>query len=344
MEVITTFKKILTSLFAKPAASAAELPAREVPQFPSYICLETTNACNLRCVQCLYKGGTTEHYHGKVGFIDINLAQKILDELKVHNTGVMLNGDGEALLHPEFHQIAGYAVSLGLPSVYFNTNGTLFTRAFTDKFVTYFKGSVSISLDGFKESHERIRVGSSYDLVIDNIKYLQERIQQTGADIKIGVAYCNYDQPAGERDAFVEYWVDKVDVVSIGEVYDKDYRMISNQLNRPEDPKRVMCGVPWQTFIVRWDGKVIPCSNCFSLDDTDDQILGDALTHSLYDIWHGAKSSLLRAKTEAWELQGTICEACDRWNMYVLFETEEQDDVTISRSGVFTTYRRKGIQ
>lgn len=325
------------------AAKAKEIK-HSLPSFPHYICLETTNACNLRCVQCLYKGGTTDHYHGKVGFIELAFAKKIIDELALHNSGVMLNGDGEALLHPDFHKIAEYAVKSRLPSVYFNTNGTLLTPEFTDQFINYFKGSVSISLDGFKESHERIRVGSSYEEVISNIEYLQKQIYKTGADIKIGVAYCNYDQPTAERDEFVKYWVDKVDVVSIGEVYDKDYRMISDQMNRPEVPERVMCGVPWETFIVRWDGKVIPCSNCFSLGDIDDQILGDSKTRSLYEIWHGDKADLLRSKSKSWDLKGTICETCDRWNMYIQFEPEERDNITIARSGVFTTYRRKDAQ
>lgn len=340
IQAISKFIKRLSRVGISAVADAE----RPLPPFPHYICLETTNACNLRCVQCLYKGGTTDHYHGKVGFIDLVFAKKIIDELALHNSSVMLNGDGEALLHPNFHEIAEYAIKSGLPSVYFNTNGTLLTPEFTDRFVNYFKGSVSISLDGFKESHERIRVGSSYELVMNNIEYLQQKIRENGVDIKIGVAYCNYDQPEDEYKQFVDYWIDKVDVVSIGEVYDKDYRIISKQINHDKSTRRVMCGVPWETFIVRWDGSVIPCSNCFSLDHENEQILGDSTTQTLYDIWHGEQAKRLRAYTESWSLKDTVCENCDRWNMYVLFEPEEKENMTITRSGVFTTYRRKDLQ
>lgn len=314
---------------------------RTAPPFPYYICMETTNACNLRCIQCLYKGGTTDHYHGRVGYIDVNFAVKVLDQLCKHGSGVMLNGDGEALLHPRFHDIARYAVQLGLPNVYFNTNGTLLNRQFTDKFLTYFRGAVSISLDGFKESHERIRVGSSYEKVIDNLEYLRTRVLETQAPINISVAFCNYDQPKGERDDFVKYWIDRVASVTVGEVYDQDYRIISRQINRQDELKRIQCGVPWETFIVRWDGCVIPCSNCFSLGQQGNFILGDARTQSLEEIWHGAPITDLRERSERWQLDGTTCQNCERWNMYVQFDDRIENGMIVSRSGVFTTYRKQ---
>ena len=144
-------------------------PAMVPRPFPAAICLETTNACNLRCVQCLYRGGTTDHYRGEVGFMPIDLARKVLAQLHDRNCSVLLNGDGEALLHPEFHGIARYACELNLPAVYFNTNGTLMTPQFSDELVTYFKGAVQVSLDGFKESHEQLRCGSSYEKVISHL-------------------------------------------------------------------------------------------------------------------------------------------------------------------------------
>jgi radical SAM protein with 4Fe4S-binding SPASM domain len=330
-------------LFRRGQKESSAPYKRITPAFPSYICLETTNRCNLRCVHCLYRGGTTGHYRRKTGFIDVDLARRVLDQLQPYQSGVMLNGDGEALLHPHFHEIARHAVELGLPNVYFNTNGTLLKPEFTDRFVTYFKGAVSFSLDGFKESHERIRAGSSYERVVENIEYLQKRVRETNAPIKVNVAYCNYDQPETELAAFVKHWVERVDVVSVGEVYDKDYKIISEQINRQESRERRMCGVPWETFIVQWDGFVVPCSNCFSLETQGNFVLGDARRQSLEEIWHGEPLNKLRERTETWQLDGTVCEACERWNMYVVFGEKEEDGLLVSRTGVFTTYRKKGV-
>ena len=312
-----------------------------LPPFPYYICLETTNACNLTCKQCIYHGEAAGDYKGAIGFIDVGLAKKILDQLKPHKCHVMLNGDGEALLHPHFQEIARYAVALGLPDVYFNTNGTLMTPGFTDEFVKYFRGSVSFSLDGFKESHERLRRGSSYETVCRHIDYLLEQIKKTKAAIKVGVAYCNYDQPAGECEKFSNYWIERVDTVSIGEVYDKNYHIVSPQINQPVKKERLLCKLPWETFIVRWFGKVAPCSSCFSLGEREDVILGDARTQSLQEIWEGEVVRKLRRRLLEWKLKDSICESCERWNMYVGFPDEEKNDIMIRRTGVFTTYSKK---
>jgi radical SAM protein with 4Fe4S-binding SPASM domain len=308
--------------------------------FPDYICLETTNSCNLRCVQCLYQGGTTEHYKEKVGFIDTGLAKKVLDQLKRFDTGVMLNGDGETLLHPNFHEIAEYAILSGLTNVYFNTNGTLMTPEFTDKFLKYFKGSVSISLDGFKESHERMRRGSSYDMVTKNIFYLKKQVDKLHLPIKISVAYCNYDQPEGEREDFIKYWIDKVDMLTVGEVYDKDYKIISKKMNVSKNARRVKCLVPWRTFIVRWNGLVVPCSNCFSLAGSNDIILGNAKDQALLDVWNGGNMDKFRQRMKKMDIKGTVCEKCERWNMFLSFPVEKNDGMTITKTGVFSFYQK----
>ncbi len=315
-----------------------------VPPFPNYICLEVTNACNLRCVQCLYQGGTTSHYERKTGFIDTDFAKNILDQLREYDAGVMLNGDGEALLHPEFHKIARYACEQGLSNVFFNTNGTLFSKEFTDAFVQYFKGSVCFSLDGFKESHERLRVGSSYEKVVSNLEYLLQRVREEHSPIKVQVAYCNYDQPPGEREAFIKYWCGRVDGVSIGEVFNKEYQIISNQLNRQEHAQRIRCKVPWATCIVGWDGLVFPCSNCFPIVGEKGYVLGDAKKQKLVEIWHGEQTTALRKITKDWNIAGTLCEKCDRWNMFVSFGSHEEQGLDVTRSGVFTVYKKTDEQ
>ncbi|MCE5280387.1 MAG: radical SAM protein [Planctomycetaceae bacterium] len=344
MSVAGRLKRLVASALGRktpPAVEASADAPRVAPPFPHYICMELTNACNLRCIQCIYQGGKGDHYRGQIGYMDVDLARRVLDQLQPTRCGVMLNGDGEALLHPKFQVIARHAVSLGLSSVYFNTNGTLLSREFTDEFVTYFKGAVSISLDGFKESHDRIRRGSSYDKVVANIDYLLARIGETGAPITLSAAYCNYDQPKGERLEFAKYWTQRLGSVSVCEVYDQDYRIISDQINKPQKPDRVRCGVPWETFIVRWQGPVVPCSNCFPLGDAGGIVLGDSRTQTLLDIWNGPVLADLRRRTEAWDLEGTICQPCERWNMYVTLDPREEEGMMVTRTGVFSTYKRK---
>jgi radical SAM protein with 4Fe4S-binding SPASM domain len=314
--------------------------ASVVSDFPGYICLEVTNSCNLRCVQCNYQGTTSDHYVGKAGLIDVDFAKKILVELGENKCAVMLNGDGESLLHPRFLEIAEFAMAQNLPSVYFNTNATRLDKHMADELVRFFKGSIQLSLDGFKESHERLRVGSNYDVTVGNVDYLRQRIKETGAPISLVVSYCRYDQPQGEKEQFIDYWLDRVDMVSTGVVWDDEYRLCSGAEEGYDPKQRLQCGVAWQTLIVRWNGLVIPCSNCFTKGYDGYFIMGDANTQSLKEIWRGQPFHDWRVRMEESAFENTVCDSCDRWKMFALFDDEIKDDVRIKRSGMFSTYSK----
>lgn len=311
-----------------------------VPTFPGYMCLEVTNACNLRCEQCLYKGTTTDHYVGGAGIIDLELARKVIREAASYGCTLMLNGDGEPLLHPKYIEILRMAIDEGVPNPYFNTNGNKMGRAFVDELVTFFKGGVQISLDGLKAEHERIRIGSNYDLVSENIEYLRRRIKETGADITVTVSYCRYTQPEGELERFIEYWIDRVDTISTGIVYDKDYLVISGAEKKYDPQERIQCVIPWQTFIVRWNGIAVPCSNCFTKGYEGNFVLGNANTQSLLEIWNGELFKRWRQRHVDWEFDNTVCSKCDRWKMGAVYEDEIKDGMRIKHTGTFTTYSR----
>ena len=63
---------------------------------------------------------------------------------------------GEPLLHPDFTRIAAHIVSLGFPWG-ITTNGTLIDQKTAEKLRSLSLASVTISLDGGKETHEWLR-------------------------------------------------------------------------------------------------------------------------------------------------------------------------------------------
>lgn len=330
----------IKKFFTGKSAPVATPVQDSLMAFPGYICLEITNSCNLRCEQCLYKGTTTDHYVGKAGLVDVEFAKSVLRQLGEQKCAVMLNGDGESLLHPRFLEIAEYAMTQNLPSVYFNTNATKLDAKVADELCRFFKGSIQISLDGFKESHERIRIGSDYETVFRNVEYLRQRIKETGAEISLTVSYCRYDQPAGEMADFVKYWIERVDCVSTGVVWDKEYKLLTGAEEGYDPVERIKCQIPWQTMIVRWNGKVIPCSNCFTKGYEGYFIMGDANETSLVDIWKGAQFAEWRARHDRWDFKDTVCETCDRWKMCVTYPDKIENGLQVSRSGCFTTFRK----
>lgn len=139
--------------------------------------IETTSACNIKCLQCTV---SLPDYHQTYG---VNtLSQAILDQiipvLKRDRPLVYLHGHGETFLYKDFIGTLKRVIDIGC-EVQFLTNATLLTP---ERIVSLldFAGegklsSISISMDAAeKELFEKIRVGACYDAYIKNIKNLQQ--------------------------------------------------------------------------------------------------------------------------------------------------------------------------
>ncbi|KPA18988.1 radical SAM protein [Candidatus Magnetomorum sp. HK-1] len=75
---------------------------------PSYVNIELTNHCNMKCIIC-------PHGHNLIknkGYMDFEVYKKIIDELwecsDFKPDRINLVGVGESLLHPQFIDMANY--------------------------------------------------------------------------------------------------------------------------------------------------------------------------------------------------------------------------------------------
>ncbi|MEC8276563.1 MAG: radical SAM protein [Myxococcota bacterium] len=124
----------------------AYLPKR-VPSKPRTLLLMINRGCNLKCAFC-------DLWHGHQR-LSLEQIRPILSDAVSIGTQVLVITGGEPLLHPELCEIVRLAKSLGL-SVNITTNGTRVEGMF-DELVDSGVDSLSFSLDGLKETHERIR-------------------------------------------------------------------------------------------------------------------------------------------------------------------------------------------
>ena len=140
-----------------------------VGEFPLFIDVEVTSACNLRCPFC----ATT--YRDKdiaKGFMSFEVLKKIIDEGAGKGLyGVKFNIRGEPLLHPQIHEFVQYAKQQGLVDIYFNTNAMLLTEEMGRKLIDAGLDRLSVSFEGVtKDVYEKNRVGAVYETVLENIK------------------------------------------------------------------------------------------------------------------------------------------------------------------------------
>jgi MoaA/NifB/PqqE/SkfB family radical SAM enzyme len=315
---------------------------RRDPQHLRYVGCEITNHCNLKCAHCFFAVRLGDRRDK--GYMDEGIFRKIIDQLKPLGAGIMANGAGESLLHPRFLDLLEYTVAKGVP-VFFNTNGTLFDRTFSDNLLAFYKGSVFFSIDGVdRESHNRLRKGSDYDRVVEHIEYFLEQRKRRGKtqDVKIGVGNVNNVGREEIRRPFLETWLNRVDVVNFAMMYGNNSEVISERFEGYQVPKRKICRIPWQILEISWKGDVSICPKIFAWAEGEGpDVLGNVSKDLLTDIWHGEKAWAFRRRLAAGEIAGTQCENCDKWQCFDIKKPVILDGVSIDRNGIFMSYQRR---
>jgi len=109
-------------------------------------------------------------------------AKTIVDKLADADVMILSFSGGEPLLRNDIEELARYARDKGL-IVALSTNGTLITRSRARRLVESFH-SISISLDGLSDVHDRIRgKKGTYDKAIQGLKHLTT----TNSGCQVGV-------------------------------------------------------------------------------------------------------------------------------------------------------------
>ncbi len=131
--------------------------------------LEVTSMCNARCEHCGSSCGENKPKDEiETEYLERALKQ-IADAYNPKNMFIYVTG-GEPLMRKDLFDIMAYANKLGFRWG-ITTNGMLINDKILKKFKECNVESISISLDGLKETHEKFRkVPGCYNIIIDNIK------------------------------------------------------------------------------------------------------------------------------------------------------------------------------
>ena len=134
---------------------------------------EVTLRCNARCEHC---GSSCGDIIQKDEITKEEI-MKVLDEIitvgKKDPRSIMINiTGGEPLVRKDLFEIMAYANKLGYPWG-MTTNGMLIDEKVVKKMVDTNMYSVSVSLDGLKETHENFRkVPNSYEKILKGLKLM----------------------------------------------------------------------------------------------------------------------------------------------------------------------------
>jgi radical SAM protein with 4Fe4S-binding SPASM domain len=138
-----------------------------------YLFFELTRSCNEKCFHC---GSSCAPGlgHGP----DVDAFKAVLDDVKEHfdlkKLQLCITG-GEPLLYPGFAELLGYADRQGFRWG-MTTNATLITKEVAKMLEDTGMGTVSVSIDGLRDTHDRQRgLKGGYDKAMQGIQNLIDR-------------------------------------------------------------------------------------------------------------------------------------------------------------------------
>ncbi|MFA5147151.1 MAG: radical SAM protein [Candidatus Omnitrophota bacterium] len=260
----------------------------KVSDFPLQLDIEVSGRCNLMCSHCVRHSRRTD-----IGDIDVELFKKIIDEGSRYGLYAMSpHWLGESFLHPHLIEMIKYAKYKGVVDIRINTNCTLIDEEMANKVLGSGLDTLICSIDAVEEeTYNRIKLGSDFSLVNENIERLISLRDRKGLDKpKIIVQMIDMKKTHEELASFVDYWRVRADKVRVATYQSPDGR--PNDRNRVRNaPDSIFpCPQLWQRLVIAWDGTVYSCLGNNACRDP----LGNVKEMPLYDIWHGDKLNKLR--------------------------------------------------
>jgi radical SAM protein with 4Fe4S-binding SPASM domain len=283
---------------------------------PPAMGIELTNNCNLQCPECSSGSGLMKR---SKGYMDIELFNKIISELRPYLYTLNLYFQGEPLLHPEFFS---FIRNSGRIRTVISTNGHLLSVENSEKIVRSGLDKLIISLDGLdQDSYSAYRRGGDIETVLNGIKNITGVRKHHNSPLKIEIQMLingfNENQITQMKRLAADFnaslrlksmqiitknnfasWLPSEGKYSRYRITGDDYT-IKNSL-----PGR--CARLWFNPVVTWDGKVVPC--CFDKDA--DHVMGDLNQESFREIWNGTKYRLFRRILLTDRSTNDICRNC----------------------------------
>lgn len=144
--------------------------------------MDITNQCNLRCIMCYFSDERV--YKRKREDISVTDFARIAEQIFPLCERVSLSIGTEPLLHQRFEELLSITERFKVPMVYINTNGVLLNENRINSVLRSGLTHISFSIDGATAAtYERIRVGSSFEKVIGNIRALQRAKEFKGTKL-----------------------------------------------------------------------------------------------------------------------------------------------------------------
>jgi MoaA/NifB/PqqE/SkfB family radical SAM enzyme len=270
-----------------------------VTDFPLFLHLDMNQECNYKCPHCIigHKSEVSDYYEGE--YLNFDDFKKIVDEGSEYGCpSISPQGNNEPFLIKDLHKYIEYANKKGFIDIMLNNNGSALPIKRAQQVLDAGLTRLRFSLDAIKpETYKKVRVGSiPLEKVIKNIEDFLNLKEKGGYKLPIvGVSFCKVKQNEDEVDEFIDFWKDKVDIVSIQKFVppttnkDKYKNYYASDQYNQERVQKFHCVQPYQRLTFR-NEFMYPCCVSFNKDLK----LGSIKTTTIYDAWNSKKMNEIR--------------------------------------------------
>ncbi|MFQ5639869.1 MAG: radical SAM/SPASM domain-containing protein [bacterium] len=150
--------------------------ADEFGLYSNKFMVESTSLCNLKCPLC----PVPAHLHRNVGHMQMHTFKEVIDGLVGYAKKIDFWNFGEPFLNPDFFDMVKYASDKGI-KIRVSTNSTFLEEEHVEKIFWSNLERIIVCLDGAsKETHERYRIGSEFEKVVEGINRLAQSKRNLG--------------------------------------------------------------------------------------------------------------------------------------------------------------------
>ena len=220
----------------------------------SFLWLEITSKCNLRCSHCYAESGPNLPIAQGMPCKDW---QHALDEGFTAGCRSMQFIGGEPTLSPDLPKFIEYARRIGYEFVEVFTNGTLLNTPRGNRLMKIFlDGRVNLAFSAYsanKIDHETVtKTSGSFDKTLSGI----QKAIEAGIPVRVGVIATDGDLEDVEKTKAL---IQGMGVESIGIDYIRGIGRGTSDANE-QAPEKELCGQCWKgKLCVKPDGTVTPC-------------------------------------------------------------------------------------
>jgi hypothetical protein len=252
-----------------------------VHAFPLHVDFEASSRCNLACPMCFRR-----HFENQQEFLDMDfeLFKKGIDECAAFDLySIRLSWRGESTVNPLLIDMIRYARKAGIREISFLTNGSALNRDFILELIGAGLDYVTISIDGLKESYEKLRHPLLFNETLAKVRDLYELKQKHGdgfPKVKVQGIFEYFKEHVAE---YYATFLPVTDNISFNMKHDYELRNVDQE-------DKLYCPYLWQRLTVTATGLVPLCISDWDLDIS----IGDLNNNTIEEMWRGERMKEFR--------------------------------------------------